>query len=254
MKLFSRQLGQGSDLISLHGLFGSLENLGMINRGLSKSFCVHGLDIRNHGKSPHDEAMNYDVMADDVLEYLDNRNLEKVHLVGHSMGGKIAMAVALKAPKRVSKLAVLDIAPVTYKKRRHDEILQALSEISSNIIKKRADADQLLQTYKIEKEIRQFLLKNLYFDKAGNYKLKINLAVITKHYEKILEGQHSDTSFTNETLFIKGENSDYILPEHREETLKLFPLANLQIISGTGHWLHAQKPDLVTRTLLRFFG
>ena len=116
MKLYARQQGQGADVISLHGLFGSQENLGMINRGLAESFRVHGLDLRNHGRSPHDEDMNYPVMAQDVLAYMDDNQLKKVHLVGHSMGGKVAMTVALMAPERVIRLAVIDIAPVTYQK------------------------------------------------------------------------------------------------------------------------------------------
>lgn len=254
MKLYARQQGQGADVISLHGLFGSQENLGMINRGLAESFQVHGLDIRNHGRSPHDEAMNYQVMAEDVLEYMDDQQLEKVHLVGHSMGGKIAMTIALMAPERIHKLAVIDIAPVTYKERRHDSILEGLSSMPLISLKNRSEADRFLEDYEQEKDIRQFLLKNLYRDEQGGYCWRVNLDAITKHYSEIMEGQYSELGFTGETLFIKGGESDYILPEHREQVLSLFSSASMRVIPGAGHWVHAQKPELVIRTLLRFLG
>lgn len=254
MKLYARQQGQGADVISLHGLFGSQENLGMINRGLAQSFRVHGLDIRNHGRSPHGEAMNYQVMAEDVLEYMDDQRLEKVHIVGHSMGGKVAMTIALMAPERVTKLVVIDIAPVTYQERRHDSILQGLSSISLGALKSRSEADRFLETYEPEKDIRQFLLKNLYRDEQGGYCWRVNLPAIKTHYREILGGQLSDNGFAGETLFIKGGESDYILPEHRERVLALFPSASMREIPEAGHWVHAQKPDLVIRTLLRFLG
>ncbi len=241
-------------MISLHGLFGSQENLGMINRGLAESFRVHGLDLRNHGRSPHDEAMNYVAMADDVLEYMDDNQLENVHLVGHSMGGKVAMTVALKAPERVNRLAVIDIAPVTYWERRHDSILEGLSLMPLNRLKSRSEADGFLEAYEPEQGVRQFLLKNLYRDDQGNYRWRMNLPAIMTHYMEILAGQQSDIGFANDTLFIKGGESDYMLPEHRERVLALFPSASVRVIPGAGHWVHAQKPELVTRTLLRFLG
>ena len=254
MKLYARQQGQGPDVISLHGLFGSQENLGMINRGLAESFRVHGLDLRNHGRSPHDEEMNYPVMADDVLTYMDDNQLGTVHLVGHSMGGKVAMTIALMAPERVTSLAVIDIAPVAYQERRHDRILEGLSSMPLNTLKSRTEADRFLAAFESEPAVRQFLLKNLYRDGQGQYRWRVNLPAIMMHYMAILAGQHSDTGFVNDTLFIKGGDSDYILPEHREQVLALFPSASVRVIPGAGHWVHAQKPELVTRTLLRFFG
>ena len=252
MKLHAKQQGQGADIISLHGLFGSQENLGILNRGLAEQFRVHGLDLRNHGRSPHDETMNYRVMAEDVLEYMDDQQLECTNIVGHSMGGKIAMTLALLAPKRIKKLAVIDISPVTYPNRRHDSILDGLSSIPLTTVKSRSEADQLLAKYEPQKDIRQFLLKNLYRDERGAYDWRINLGAIITNYESILEGQHSANGFDGETLFIKGGESDYILPEHRQEVLSLFPAAAMKVIPNTGHWVHAQKPELVTRTLLRF--
>ncbi|WP_257264925.1 alpha/beta fold hydrolase [Endozoicomonas sp. ONNA2] len=254
MKLYARQQGQGADVISLHGLFGSQENLGMINRGLAESFRVHGLDLRNHGRSPHDETMNYSVMARDVLAYMDDNKLETVHLVGHSMGGKVAMTLALMVPQRVTRLAVIDIAPVAYQERRHDRILEGLSSMPLNTLKSRIEADRFLQACEPDPGVRQFLLKNLYRDGQGHFRWRVNLPAIMTHYMEILAGQHSDTGFANDTLFIKGGESDYILPAHRERVLALFPSASVRVIPGAGHWVHAQKPELVTRILLRFLG
>ena len=252
MKLYARQQGEGEPLISLHGLFGSQENLGMINRSLAQSFCVHGLDVRNHGRSPHADEMNYKLMAADVLEYMDDQQLDQVHLLGHSMGGKIAMSVALQAPERIKSLVVIDIAPVTYHQRRHDSILNGLSAIDLSALKGRGDADKQMQSFEPEKDIRQFLLKNLYKNEQGSFDWRVNLDSIIAHYDEIMAGQISDAGYSGKTLFLKGGDSDYILPEHRERVLALFPNASVRVITGTGHWVHAQKPELVVRTVMRF--
>ncbi|OED41776.1 acyl-CoA esterase [Endozoicomonas sp. (ex Bugula neritina AB1)] len=252
MKLYARQQGQGEPLISLHGLFGSQENLGMINRSLAQSFCVHGLDVRNHGRSPHADVMNYDLMAADILEYMDDQKLEQVHLLGHSMGGKIAMTLALMAPERIKSLVVIDIAPVTYHQRRHDAILNGLSSIDLTSLSRRGDADLHMQSFETEKDVRQFLLKNLYKNDQGRYAWRVNLHSIIHHYDDIMAGQYSEMKYTGKTLFLKGGDSDYIQPEHREQVLPLFPNASVRVIAGAGHWVHAQKPELVIRTVMRF--
>ncbi|MDB2384712.1 alpha/beta fold hydrolase [Endozoicomonas sp.] len=251
MKLFARQQGQGADIISLHGLFGTQENLGTINRSLADHFTVHGLDVRNHGRSPHSDEMSYTQMAADIIEYMDDKQLDSVDLVGHSMGGKIAMSIALQTPERIRKLVVMDIAPVTYD-RKHDNVLDGLSAINLQGLKKRSDAEAFLALYIDEKDIRQFLLKNLYRDDKGQYQWRVNLNAIKHHYHEIMKGQSADTPFEGETLFLKGADSDYILPSHREHVLSVFPRATVKMIAGTGHWLHAQKPELVSRFINRF--
>lgn len=252
MKLYARTQGTGPVLISLHGLFGSQENLGMIHRSLSHEYCVHGLDLRNHGRSPQSPEMTYSLMADDVLEYMDDQNLQKVILLGHSMGGKVAMTLALKAPQRVSALVVIDIAPVTYRHHNHHDILDGLSSINLPKLQSRSEAEIQLSEYVPEKPVRQFLLKNLYRKKDGGFGWRVNLKSITAHYPEILAGQQSVSAFSGKTLFIKGSSSDYVLPEHQDETLKLFPNAQVRVIAGAGHWVHAEKPELVSRTIQRF--
>lgn len=253
MKLYGRQQGYGIDLISIHGLFGSQENLGTINRRLAEHFCVHGLDIRNHGRSPHDESMRYSEMAADLIEYMDDQGIDQAHLLGHSMGGKIVMEAALRYPERVQKVAVLDIAPVTYTVRRHDEVFAGLKAIDLNALTKRSDAEAVMAKHISEPAIRQFLLKNLYKNPEGKFGWRMNLEVIEQFYGSILSGQETGTPFSEEILFLKGSDSDYILPEHRDEVLRLFPNASMRTIHGTGHWLHAEKPDRVANALIRFF-
>lgn len=252
MKLYARTQGKGQDLVSLHGLFGSQENLGMINRNLSSEYRVHALDLRNHGRSPHSPEMNYSLMAEDVLEYLDDQKLQKINLLGHSMGGKVAMALALKAPERVSALVVIDIAPVSYSERRHNEILEGLSSMNLAALKSRNEANKHLEEYVAEQDIRQFLLKNLYRNSEGQFDWRINLSAIINHYPEILLGQASNQPFTGKTLFIKGEHSDYILPKHKQAITDLFPNARVRVIPKTDHWVHAQQPELVSRTITRF--
>ena len=251
MKLYERQQGHGPDVVSLHGLFGSQENLGAINRSLAEQFRVHGLDVRNHGRSPHSDDMNYALMAADVVEYLDDHHLQQVDLLGHSMGGKIAMTVALMIPERVRKLVVMDIAPVDYPPR-HDEVLHGLSSVDLSALNTRSEAENLLSPYVKEKDVRQFLLKNLYRDENRQYQWRINLESIQKNYHEIMKGQSSEKPFEGDTFFLKGGDSDYILSEHRAHVLSLFPKASVKVIPGTGHWLHAQKPELVSRSIKRF--
>src|SRR6056297_2140533 len=155
-----RITGEGPPLLLLHGLFGSLDNLGGIARRLEDQWQIHALDERNHGSSPHSDTMDYPVMAGDVIAYMDAQGLDKVSLLGHSMGGKVAMQVALQAPERVDKLIVADIAPVSYKPR-HDAILEGLSKMDLSGVRSRQDADQQLSEFVEMPATRQFLLKNL---------------------------------------------------------------------------------------------
>lgn len=258
VELNHRITGDGPPLILLHGLFGSLENLGGISRRLQEQWQIHALDQRNHGSSPHTDTMDYPAMADDVLAYMDARGLDKAAILGHSMGGKTAMQVALRAPERVERIIVADIAPVTYQPR-HDAVLEGLTSVDLGSIRSRQDADRVLADYVEEPGVRQFLLKNLVRvgedernDHPGLYRWRLNLPVIEQSYPGLARAPEGDGPFEGPVLFIKGADSAYIQEKHRDEIRRLFPNADLRIITGTGHWLHAEKPDSFAALCRRF--
>jgi len=237
-----QQLGEGKHIVLIHGLFGSLENLNMVAKSLSQHYCVTSIDVRNHGKSFHQEDMNYQVLAQDVVNLLDKLSIEQCHILGHSMGGKIAMKIALSYPKRLNKLIVADIAPVKYP-AHHLTIIKGLQAIDLTKVHKRNDADIQLATFIPDKGVRSFLLRNVVLNKQGEFHFKCNLPFIEQGYQQIMQsinGQ-TDQQFNGDTLFIKGGNSDYILPEHQSAITLLFPKAKAKVIQGAGHWLHAEK-------------
>lgn len=258
VELNYRITGEGPPLILLHGLFGSLENLGGITRRLQDQWQIHALDQRNHGASPHTDTMDYPAMADDVLAYMDAQGLEKASILGHSMGGKTAMQVALQAPGRVERIIVADIAPVTYKPR-HDAVLEGLTSVDLGSIRTRQDADRVLADHVEELGVRQFLLKNLVRvgddeqgQHPGPYRWRLNLPVIEQCYPRLAQAPEGDGPFEGPVLFIKGADSAYIQEKHRDDIRQRFPAADLRIINGTGHWLHAEKPDSFAALCRRF--
>ncbi len=250
MKLNFIHQGEGYPVILLHGLFGSLRNLSQVSKSLADEFSVYLLDQRNHGASPHSDQMDFRHMAEDVLHFMDSQNITRAHLLGHSMGGKTAMQIALNHTERVNRLVVADIAPVSYT-RRHDPVIDGLTEVNQAKLTSRRDADQLLSRYVTEPEVRAFLLKSLSRNEKGYFQLKFNLASITKNYEQLIQGPDG-TPFEGPTLFIKGAESPYIQEKHRDITLRLFPNTQLKIIAGTGHWLHAEKPAIFNRLVSEF--
>ncbi len=240
-------------VILMHGMFGSLSNLGVLARPLSEAgYRVISIDLRNHGLSPHEGEMSYAHMAADIVELLDHLQLPKAHLLGHSMGGKVGMQVAMNHPERVAKLIIADISPVTYSVDRHGGILEGLKVLTSSELKSRQHADELLAEHENDKGIRAFLLKNLYRKDDGSFGLRLNLDSVIANYCDVLTQAPTGNPFEGETLFLKGENSAYIQEKHRAEVTRLFPKVQLKVIAGTGHWLHAEKPDMVSRQVLSF--
>ena len=235
----------------VHGLFGSLENLGTITRVLKTDYCVYAVDLPNHGRSPHTAHTSLEAMTAALVEWLDTMGLERAHFLGHSLGGKVVMELALRYPQRVGKLVVADIAPVAYP-RRHDQIFAGFHAVDLSTITTRADADGAMAAYVSEPAVRSFLLKNLEKNTDG-WQWRINLPVLEADYEQLIAGNSTDLpAFTGDVLFIKGEQSNYILPEHRQPTLQLFPNAQVKIIHNTEHWLHAEKPDIFAGMVQRF--
>jgi esterase len=251
MQLNYKQIGQGSDVVLIHGLFGSLENLNVIAKPLSEHFRVTNVDLRNHGLSPHSDEMDYLAMANDIVQLMATLKIQKAHLIGHSMGGKVAMQVALTHSELVDKLVVLDIAPVSYP-ARHTKILEALNAVKNADIGDRKQADLIMQPYIEELGVRQFLLKSLYKNNEGKFVWRFNLSVLDNKYSTITDNINANNSCLCETLFIKGNDSDYILAEHREAINSLFKNVSAKIIHGAGHWLHAQKPQAVNKAINDF--
>lgn len=233
-------------------MFGSLSNLGVVGRVLADNYKVVAVDLRNHGESSHSLEMNYPCMADDVIELMDDLAIRKATLLGHSMGGKIAMQVALNHPNRVNKLIVADIAPVTYKPDRHGSVLEGLQALSKTRPASRKQADQLLSTYVEENSVRAFLLKNLVKEEDGRFSLRLYMEGIIGNYYDTLTLAPTGKPFSGPTLLIKGADSAYIQEKHRDEVLRLFPKVQLKVIANTGHWLHAEKPDTFNKIVLDF--
>ena len=251
MKLNYKQYSsEGEPLLVLHGLFGSYSNWGWQCRQLASDFAVYGLDLRNHGGSPHSDEMDYPSMAGDVLEFMDDHGIARCHILGHSMGGKTAMQVALSAPERVERLVVADIAPVAYE-GQHDSILAGLKAIDTAGIGSRNEADAILAEYEPDELVRQFLLTNLVKQADGAFGWRINLAVLTSHYDRLREGLMAGR-FDGPVLFVKGALSNYITEQHREAIVQRFPQARIKVILHTGHWLHAEKPQTFYRIVHGF--
>ena len=242
--LFFKQQGeQGPPLVILHGLFGSSTNWKGIASRLAENFRVYSLDGRNHGQSFHHSSMTYQEMADDVAHFLDQQGLDQVLLLGHSMGGKTACTFALNHPERVTKLVIVDIAPVSYP-RSLGEFVTALKSLTLSEVTCRRDADRKLQEKISDRSLRAFLLQNLSLS-DGQYRWRINLEAIHSNMQSLMQfpaGQSGKT-FNGPSLFIAGEQSDYITAEHQPALDRLFPGQGIATISSAGHWVHAEQPD-----------
>ncbi len=236
---FKRQ-GSGEPVILIHGLLGNLDNLGRLARHLSESYEVFSIDLPNHGLSSHTQLTSYPFLSEAILSLLVNENLRDVHLVGHSMGGKVAMQLAIDNPTLVKTLSVADIAPVTYTDR-HTNIFAALNAIDLSTLVNRKEAIDVVTSHGIDSGTAQFLLKNLAKSDDGFF-WRCNIENLQQGYPEIISGLTGENTYSGPTLFIKGGKSDYIQTEHRSTIMKHFPKAIAKIIEGTGHWLHAEKP------------
>lgn len=249
-----KQSGTGEHLVLIHGLFGSLENLNMVAKPLSQHYCVTSVDVRNHGSSFHASSMEYPELAQDIINLLDHLKIDTCLMLGHSMGGKIAIQVALQRPERIKKLLIADIAPVSYPPH-HLDIIKGLQAIDLSKVKKRKDADEQLAPFVDNIGVRQFLLRNLTLNSQGNFAFRCSLNNISLCYGQIMKANKlaaNQTAYTGQTLFIKGGDSDYILPEHRAAITVLLPNSKAKIIQGAGHWLHAEKTIAFNKIVIDF--
>ena len=250
--LYSRIEGQGKPLLIIHGFLGMSDNWKSFGSlYAAEGFQVHMIDLRNHGKSFHSVDFSYDIMAQDILEYCQEHNLKKVSIIGHSMGGKVAMLFATSYQERVDKLIVADIGPKYYAPH-HQEILAGLNAVDFSEKPDRAMVEETLYPYIPDFGTRQFLMKNLYWKEPGQLAYRFNLPVFNAKIEVIGTALPASAYFENLTLFIRGGNSNYILDADLPEIKKHFPNFELATIPNVGHWLHAENPKLFFEETAKF--
>jgi len=244
--LHSKIIGEGSPLLILHGFLGMSDNWKTLgNKYAEKGFQVHLVDQRNHGKSFWSNDFNYDLLAKDVVDYIQHYQLKKVNIIGHSMGGKTAMQLACSYSEMVEKLIVADIAPKFYPPH-HQNIVDALNMLKLDEFGSRSEVETELQKHLREPGVRQFLLKNLYWEEKGKLGWRFNLKVLSERMEEVGENIESGSVFEGPALFLKGDRSEYVIASDETGIKNHFPSANVQTIDNAGHWLHAENP-------MRFF-
>lgn len=235
-----------SPIVLVHGLFGSLDNLGVLARDLVCDHDILQVDMRNHGLSGRSPEMTYAAMAQDLLDTLEANHLDKVTLIGHSMGGKAVMALTALAPERISGLVVIDVAPVDYDVRRHDEIFAAINAVTDAGVSTRQQAAAIMREHLNEEGVVQFLLKSFV---DGQW--RFNVPVLWDQYSEIV-GWQPVPAWQHPTLFVRGGNSPYVTEACRDELIRQFPEARAHVIAGAGHWVHAEKPEAVLRAIRRY--
>ncbi|MDX5436595.1 MAG: alpha/beta fold hydrolase [Pontibacter sp.] len=252
MKLHYKEMGHGQPLLILHGLFGTLDNWATLAKRFAEHYNVFLVDLRNHGRSPHSEQHDYDAMADDVLRLVDELGIPTPAIMGHSMGGKVAMKYALKYPTRLTKLIVVDIAPKAYPPH-HDEIIEALQSVDLSQTTSRSEIDAQLAKSIKEEDVRLFLMKNLYRKEDSTFGWRMNIDALEKNYDQIAAAITADVPFKKHALFIKGGRSGYIKQEDIYGSIEhLFTLVEVETIPEAGHWVHAEAPDKVYNLVTRF--
>ena len=251
MKLYYKTVGEGQPLIILHGLFGSSDNWTTIAKSLAEKIKVYLVDLRNHGQSPHEDVFDYAAMSEDLQELFELENISSANILGHSMGGKAAMYFACQNPEKVEKLIVADIGPKAYPPH-HQDIIAGFNHVDVETLSNRKEADERLSEIISNLGIRMFLLKNLKRNTDGSFSWKHNLKVIEEKIEEVGKALPNDFHFEGQTLFIKGEKSQYIMDEDLADIQGHFPNYKLEAIPNAGHWVHAEQPKLLLETLEEF--
>jgi esterase len=251
MPLHFKQLGHGEPLVLLHGLFGSGDNWFGVAPKLVEKFHVFAPDLRNHGHSPHHAEMDYPLMAADVEKFLAAQKIESAHVIGHSMGGKVAMQFALDFPARMKKLVVVDMAPRAYA-RTHEKIFAALLALDLKSFQTRQQIEDALAPEILSLNLRRFLLKNLGRDERGKFVWKMNLRGVAENYSRLGEVLSAQNHFDKPALFIRGGKSDYISAPDELEIRRQYPAAQIQTIAAANHWVHADAPEEFVRLVLDF--
>jgi esterase len=252
MKLFYRKFGAGQPFIILHGLFGQSDNWNTLAKQISEQgYEVYAVDQRNHGLSPHSAIWDYYSMSNDIHELMQDHSLKKCILLGHSMGGKTAMQFALDHSVLLDKLIVADMAP-RYYPPHHQSVLQGLQSVDFKVIKNRKEAEHVLSQYIDDSGTKQFLLKNIYWKDNGEMDWRFNLNVISKEIENVGKAIQAEASCEVQTLFIRGEKSNYVLDSDLELIQEIFPRSYVETIKDAGHWIHAEQPKTFLKCILDF--
>jgi len=250
MLIHSKIEGEGRFLIIIHGFLGMSDNWKTLAAQYAEhGFQVHALDMRNHGKSFHSKDWSYEFMVQDVVDYCEFHQLKNISVIGHSMGGKVAMLLAASYPDLVEKLIVADIGPKYYAPH-HQTILAALNAVDFTKKPTRAEAEEIVSDYIHDFGTRQFLLKNLYWVEPGQLGFRFNLKVFNENISAIGDVLPFEYHFDKKSLFLRGDKSDYILDSDFETIFHHFPNAEVATISNAGHWLHAENPkDFFEKTV-----
>lgn len=264
MELFFRKQGKGTPIVIVHGLYGSSDNWINIGKRLAEKHTVYMLDQRNHGRSPFSENHTYNDLRNDLEEFFEQQQIEKAIVLGHSMGGKVAMWFAADFPEKIEKLVIADIAPKDYLTLKedsqfhlHQNILLAMQEIDFSMIRSRNDVDDFMSEKIDDARIRQFLLKNVEKDKnTKQYKWRLNAEVLYDHLDEIVSGVTRSwlddripiTSYP--VVFIRGLLSNYILDDDKTLITEIYPDAKIVDIPGAGHWLHAEQPEKFMKAVM----
>jgi pimeloyl-ACP methyl ester carboxylesterase len=250
MKLHVREMGEGFPLVILHGLFGFSDNWQTHAKKLSSYYRIILVDLRNHGHSPWSDEFSYQLMADDLKELIDDLGIKKMHLLGHSMGGKVAMLFAQQHTKSIDKLIAVDIGTKAYP-MHHQHILAGMHAIDLSVITARSQAETILKEHIESDGVRQFLLKNLYWKDKGQLAWRMNIEVLEREMPEILAAIPEKETFVP-TLFIRGALSNYILDEDFSAIEEVFPEAEFVTIENAGHWVHAEAPEEFMDAVLSF--
>jgi len=255
MKLFCRKFGSGQPIIILHGLFGLSDNWVSIGKLLSENYQVIIPDLRNHGQSPHSSIFNYDAMAGDILELMDDLELSSVIIMGHSMGGKVAIQFALHYPERTGKLIVVDMSMRQYVESQLQlEIIKAMMAIDFDKIESRSEISEMLKHSIRDEKVRLFIMKNLYRVTRTHLGWRPDLQSIYQNIDYVFEAISGDTVYEGPSLFIHGDDSDYVLESDTKEIYHHFPRAVFKIVPDAGHWVHADNPEGFLKEVIAFLG
>lgn len=251
MKLFRQTLGSGSPLVIVHGLFGSGDNWMSHAKALAEKYRVYLVDLRNHGHSPHTDVMNFESMANDLLDFFAEEGLRDVNLVGHSLGGKVSLCFAQENPFLLSKLVVVDIGVRGYKPH-HQHVFNTIGNLDLSAFSTRSELEKVISPGIGDPATIQFLMKNLYWKEPGKLAWRFNLPILEANISNMTAAIPATPLVETETLFIRGANSHYISDGDIPGIKEIVPHSTFTTIPNAGHWVHAEAPELFRKALLSF--